>query len=104
MRVMRLSRWEFAGAVTLALFAVLLLVGGDYVSGPVLLALVTIGVTSRLQIVERNLAGSYGRSRWRVGLAQTLALLAIYIAVSGISVIAAVQHWATLDARGQVGA
>jgi Nuclease-related domain len=102
MRTMRLSRWELAGAVTLALFAVLLLLGGDYVSGPVLLALVTLGVTSRLQIVERNLAGSYGRARWRLGLAQTLALLVIYLALLGVFVVAALQRWASLDARGRV--
>ena len=99
---MRLSRWELAGALTFALFAVLLLLGGDYVSGPVLLAFVTIGVMSRLKIVERNLAGSYGRSQWRLGLAQTLALLSIYMAVIGVFVIAAIQRWASLDARGRV--
>jgi hypothetical protein len=100
--VMRLSRWETVGAGTLALFAVVLVLGGDYVSGPVLLALVALWVTSRARIVERNLAGSYDRSRWRQRLAQTLALLVIYLAVMAIFVVAAVQHWARLDARGRV--
>jgi hypothetical protein len=99
---MHLSGWEATGAVTLALFAVLLLLGGDYVSGPVLLALVVLGVTSRLRIVEQNLAGSYDRSRWRVGLAQTLSLFAIYLAVLALVIVAAVRHWATVDARGRV--
>lgn len=102
MQAMRLSRWQIVGAATLALFAVVLILGGDFVSGPVLLALVVVGITRRLRIVERNLAGSYGKSRWRLGLAQTLALMAIYVAVIGIFVIAAVQHWASLDARGRV--
>lgn len=102
MPAMRLSRWETVGATTLALFAVVLLLGGDYVSGPVLLALVVLWITSRAGIVERNLAGSYDRWRWRLGLAQTVALLVIYLAVMGILVVAAIQHWARLDARGRV--
>jgi hypothetical protein len=99
---MRLRTWEAVGAATLALFAAVLLLGGDYISGPVFLAVVAVGVSSRARIVEQNLAGSYGKSRWRLGLAQTLVLLAIYVAVTGIFVVAAVQHWARLDARGEV--
>jgi hypothetical protein len=98
----RLSIWEIVGATTLALFALVLLLGGDYVSGAVFLAVIVVGITTRARIVEQNLAGSYGKSRWRLGLAQTLALLAIYLAVTATFVVAAVQHWARLDARGEV--
>jgi Nuclease-related domain len=97
-----LTRWQLAGVVVLTLFGLLLLAGGDYVSGPVLLALVALLVTSHLQPVERSIAGSYGRSRWRLSLLQALALLAIQLVVIGVFVVAAVQHWATLDARGRV--
>jgi Nuclease-related domain len=99
---MRLTRWQIAGASTFALLALLLILGGDYVSGPVLLAIVVLVVLGRVEIVEKQLAGSYDRARWRLGLAQTLVLLTIYVAVLGVFVFAAVQHWATLDARGRV--
>jgi Nuclease-related domain len=102
MASIRLTKWQMAGVATLGLFALLLIAGGDYVSGPVLLALVVLTLISRFGPLERSVAGSYSRSRWRLGLAQTVALLAIHFAVVGILIVAAVQHWATLDARGRV--
>lgn len=100
---MRLSGWSTLGAAMLTLFALVLILGGDYVSGPVLLAVVALGVIACMKIRERHLAGSYGRARWRLALAQTIALFVIYVAVTATFVVAAVQRWATLDARGRVG-
>src|SRR5437762_2771903 len=102
MTAMRLTSWQTAGAAPFVLLAILLMFGGDFVSGPVLLAIVVLVLMSRVEVIEKHLAGSYDRSRWRIALAQTLALLTIYLAVLGIFVVAAIQHWASLDARGRV--
>jgi hypothetical protein len=84
------------------LFALVLSLGGDYVSGLVLLTVVVLGLLARVKIREQNVAGSYTKARWRLAFAQTIAFFLIYLAVTAILVIAAVQHWGTLDARGRV--
>jgi hypothetical protein len=52
--------------MTLAAFAVVITLSGDYVSGPAILAIVLLVAISRTSVVERNLAGSYERGGTRI--------------------------------------
>jgi hypothetical protein len=99
---MRLNPWELAGALTFGLLGVTLLLGGDLVSGPVVLIVVGLWVSSRLRIVEQNVAGSYERWRWRLRITQTIVLLMIYLSVVGALLVASFHHWGNGNARSRI--
>jgi hypothetical protein len=85
--------WEAALAVPLFLVVVLFLVAGDFAAAVVLVAVATLILLWRAEIVERNVAGGYARVRGWVLMTQWLAMAAIYAVIVGVFWVAKRDHW-----------
>ena len=75
--------------------------GGTDAAGGVVVALVVLAVVSRVQIVERNVAGGYARTRGFLLLAKALAFLGIYCVAVWFFFVMHDEHW-TRDRHGTV--
>jgi nuclease-like protein len=97
----RLRWWESVLLVPGVLLALLFLVGGQALAGVVLAALLAVIVASRAQIVERNVAGGFARTRGFLLFAKSFALLGIYVVAVWLFWVMRQQHWAR-DRHGTV--
>src|SRR5437879_1292214 len=98
---MRIRVWEGLVAALALLFAVALLIGAQWVGGIVLAAVVLLLLAQRARVIEREMAGGFSRTRGRLELVQTAALLTIYVVICGFFVVISRDHW-TRDTHGTV--
>jgi hypothetical protein len=99
--VVRLRLVEVVVAALVLLVVVVLLVAGEWVAALVFAALVLLVLAQRAQVVEREVAGSFARTRGRLELVQTGTLFAIYLVICGFFVVINRDHW-TRDRHGTV--
>ena len=97
----RVRWWEGVLLCIPASLSVVFLLGGQIAAGLVLAALVMVLVASRAQIVGRNVAGGYARTRAFLLLGRWAALLAIYAVVVWLFFVMHDEHW-TRDRHGRV--
>jgi hypothetical protein len=100
-RVVRLRLLEVVVAALALLVVVVLLLAGEWVAAVVFAALVVFVLAQRAQVLEREVAGSFARTRGRLELVQTGALFAIYLVICGFFVVINRDHW-TRDRHGTV--
>jgi hypothetical protein len=79
---MRLRWWEAKFGIVPAALAILFFLAHEWVSGVVLLALVTFAAASRARIVERNIAGSHARTKAMLLSLRAMSLVAIYLVLT----------------------
>jgi hypothetical protein len=101
MRRIRLRWWETLLLVLPLLLSVLFFLGRVWVPGLVLLVLVVIAVTSRAEIIERNVAGGFARTRAVLLFVKAAALFTLYCVVLAFLIIGRLQDW-TDDTPGLV--
>jgi Nuclease-related domain len=97
----RVRWWEGVLLCLPGSLSVVFLLGGQIAAGLVLAALVVVLVVSRAQIIERNVAGGYARTRALLLLSRWAALLAIYGVVLWLFFVMHDEHW-TRDRHGRV--
>lgn len=97
----RLRWWESALLALPLLFAALLFVVGHVAVGTVVLALCVLTAASRAEVVEREVAGDYARTKSWLEAARWVSLFAIYAVVVALFIAMAFEHW-TRDRHGQV--
>jgi nuclease-like protein len=100
-RTIRLRWWEALLLVLPVLLSGLFFLGHDWVPGLLLLSLVVIIVTSRAQIIERNVAGGFARTRAALLFSKAAALFTIYCVVTALLILGRFQDW-TDDTPGTV--